>query len=57
MPTFFMVDRRWIIAQPGQTLELTKYADVMPPELQADLTHMFPAGLSRHGHDHFLHSG
>ena len=56
MIELFTVDRAGTLRE-GDVLNLTKYADIAPPELQVHADAMFPLGVSRHGNQYFLGSG
>jgi hypothetical protein len=53
MPPFYTVDRRQTLHQ-GFQIELVKYNDINPPELQVHVDEMFPEGVSSHGEFYFL---
>jgi hypothetical protein len=49
------VDRRETLSQ-GKIINLTKFGDIKPPELQVHVDDMFPAGVSNHGDQYFLNN-
>lgn len=53
MREFYTVDRVCTLYQ-GQTLELVRFNDLQPPDLQSHVDQMFPDGVSRHGDQYFL---
>lgn len=55
MTSFYIVDRQHSLRE-GLTIELTRYSDISPRELQLHVDDMFPDGLSSHGERYFLRS-
>lgn len=53
MNTFFTVDRVGTLTK-GLEIDLVKYKDIRPAELQNHVDSMFPKGVSRHGDYYFL---
>ncbi|PND53624.1 DUF2441 domain-containing protein [Rhodococcus sp. ENV425] len=50
---FYTVDRKGSLQQ-GQTMELIRFDDVDPPELQEHLDMLFPKGVTAHGDNNFV---
>jgi hypothetical protein len=55
MASFYHVDRGSRLSE-GQTIQLVRYANITPLELQRHVDDMFPEGVSRHGNFYFLNS-
>ena len=53
MRQFYIVDRIGTLRQ-GQVLNLERFNDLKPPQLQSHVDEMFPNGVSRHGERYFL---
>jgi hypothetical protein len=53
MNNYYTVDRLGRL-QENQVIELIRYNDINPPELQSHVNDMFPAGVSHHGERYFL---
>jgi hypothetical protein len=53
MAKFYTVDRHGSLRK-GLIVQLQRYTDVNPPELQAHVDHLFPDGVSSHGEYYFL---
>lgn len=53
MRNFYTVDRLQTL-RSAQVLELTRFQDLQPPELQTHVDEMFPTGVSQHGDQYFL---
>jgi hypothetical protein len=53
MPTYYTVDRLGSL-MPGQVIDLKRYDDVRPVELQRHVDDLFPLGVSAHGERYFL---
>lgn len=53
MGLYFTVDRNRTLKE-GQLIDLAKYSDVTPPELQTHADFLFPDGVTSHGEYYFL---
>ncbi|RLC64268.1 MAG: DUF2441 domain-containing protein [Chloroflexi bacterium] len=53
MTKFYTVDRCGTL-RAGLAIELVRYTDIKPPELQIHVDEMFPGGVSSHGERYFL---
>ena len=56
MPKLYTVDRRGTLRE-GMVLDLVRFTDISPRELQLHLDNMFPQGVSCHGNNYFLSNG
>lgn len=53
MPLFYTVDRQNYLKE-DLVIQLRRYENITPPELQAHVDELFPDGVSSHGERYFL---